>query len=114
MGCTDFPGDAPRGFSPLRAAADHVRRVGLPEAIDIARQALDAAEARRRPPEFKRPTRAELARVDVRAFLAAWERAEAGDLPPVLAKIILDGVEFEITVDHLRALVGDEFGPRSK
>jgi hypothetical protein len=49
----------------------------------------------------------------VRAFLAAYDIAYGvdGELPTFLAKITLDGVEFDLTVDHLRALVGDEFGP---
>jgi hypothetical protein len=84
MGCTDPPG------------ADRLPRYEAPSVR-----------------EFACPTRAELSRVAVRAFLAAYDIAYGadGELPTFLAKITLDGVEFEITVDHLRALVGDEFGP---
>jgi hypothetical protein len=63
------------------------------------------------PREFVKPTRAEIARLRIRTFLAAWDLADDEQLPTTLTKLTLDDTVFDVTVDDLRALVGDMYGP---
>jgi hypothetical protein len=61
--------------------------------------------------EFIKPTRAEIARLRIRTFLAAWDLVADERLPTTLTTLTLDGTVFDVTVDDLRAVVGDMYGP---